>query len=227
MVSGIYEAITGGLFAKQRMEIITNNLANVNTTGFKKDVLTFDEVLKEKQSTDLSQGGLNYTGNQLDVALGEKGFFKIQTDRGIRYTRNGSFLLDAENMLVTQNGNRVLGENGPIQIKGAEIAISTSGDVSVDGSHVATLSAVDFTHRNFLTKEGNSLYVYDDPKGEGSILDPDPISVKQGYLEASNVNPVEEMTKMIMTLRTYESYVKVMQTFDEADSKLINEVGRL
>jgi flagellar basal-body rod protein FlgF len=227
LVSGIYEAITGGLFAKQRMEIITNNLANVNTTGFKKDVLTFDEVLKEKQSTDLSPGGLNYTGNQLDVALGEKGFFKIQTDRGIRYTRNGSFLLDAENMLVTQNGNRVLSENGPIQIKGAEIAINTSGDVSVDGSHVATLSAVDFTHRNFLTKEGNSLYVYDDPKGEGSIIDPDPISVKQGYLEASNVNPVEEMTRMIMTQRAYESYVKVMQTFDEANSKLINEVGRL
>ncbi len=227
MVSGIYEAITGGLFAEQHMEIITNNLANASTAGFKKDVLTFDEVLKERQSTDLSQGSLNYTGNKLDVALGEKGFFRIQTDRGIRYTRNGSFLLDTENMLVTQNGDRVLGDNGPIQIKGAEIAITTSGDVTVDGNHAGTLSVVDFTHSNFLKKEGNSLYVYDDPNGEGSIIDPDPLSVKQGYLEASNVNPLAEMVKMIKTHRAYESYVKVIQTFDEANSKLINEVGRL
>ncbi len=227
MVSGIYEAIKGGFFAEQHMEIITNNLANADTAGFKKDTLTFDEVLKERLSTDMRPGSLNYTGNKLDVALGEKGFFKIQTDRGIRYTRNGSFLLDAGGMLVTHSGDSVLSNNGPIRIKGAEIVITASGDVIADGRHADTLSVVDFTRPGFLKKEGDSLYVYDDPNGEGSIIDHDPISVQQGYIETSNVNPVEEMTRMIKALRAYESYTKVIQTFDEANSKLINEVGKL
>ena len=227
MASGIYEAIRGATLKEKELDIITNNLANISTAGFKKDVLTFDEILQGQLSTDLSPGSLNYTGNQLDVALGDKGFFKIQTDRGIRYTKNGCFLLDAEGMLAIQNGGRVLSDNGPIQIKGSEITITTSGDIIVDGKRMDSLSIVDFTHPRFLKKQGDGLYVYDDPNGEGSLVEPDITSVQQGYLEASNVNPVEEMTKMIETLRAYESFTKVIQTFDEANAKLINEVGKL
>lgn len=227
MVSGMYEAIQGALFKEQQLDVINNNLANINTAGFKKDVLTFDEILKEKQSTDLSPGSLKYTGNVFDVALGEKGFFKIQTSRGIRYTRNGSFLLDAEGMLATQSGDKVLGNNGPVHIQGADVMISASGDIIVDGGNTGALSVVDFTHRGFLKKEGNSLYVYDDPNTQGSIIEPDSISVKQGYLEASNVNSVEEMTRMIEALRAFESYTKIIQIFDEANAKVISEVGRL
>ena len=226
MVSGIYEAITGATLKEKQLDIITNNLANVSTAGFKKDLLTFDEVLKAQFTTDLSPGSLNYTGHKLDVALGEKGFFKIQTDRGVRYTRNGSFLLDDEGMLVIQSGDRVLGHNGPIQIKGSEITVTTSGDIIADGKRMGSLSIVDFTHPHFLKKEGNSLYVYDDPTDEGSIVEPDAVLVQQRYLEASNVNPVEEMIKMMGTLRAYESFTKIIQTFDEANAKLINEVGK-
>jgi flagellar basal-body rod protein FlgG len=226
VASGIYEAVTGATLKEKQLDIITNNLANVSTAGFKKDILSFDEVLKAQFTTDLSPGSLNYTGNKLDVALGDKGFFKIQTDRGIRYTRNGSFLLDAEGVLVIQSGDRVLGDNGPIQIKGSEITITTSGDVIADGKRMGTLSVVDFTHPHFLKKEGNSLYIYDDPTEEGRIVAPDPVLVQQRYLEASNVNPVEEMTKMIGALRAYESFTKIIQTFDEANAKLINEVGK-
>jgi flagellar basal-body rod protein FlgG len=227
LASGIYEAIRGATLKEKQLDIITNNLANTNTAGFKKDVLTFDEVLQAQLSTDLSPGSLNYTGNQLDVALGDKGFFKIQTERGIRYTRDGRFLLDAEGMLAVQSGDRVLSDNGSIQIKGREITITTSGDIIADGKRMGTLSIVDFTHPHFLKKEGDGLYAYDDPNGEGRIVESNPTSVQQRYLEASNVNPVEEMTKMIEALRAYESFTKVIQTFDEANAKLINEVGKL
>jgi flagellar basal-body rod protein FlgG len=227
LASGIYEAVRGATLKEKQLDIITNNLANTNTAGFKKDVLTFDEVLQVQLATDLSPGSLNHTGNQLDVALGDKGFFKIQTERGIRYTRDGRFLLDAEGMLTVQSGDRVLGHNGSIQIRGRETTITMSGDVIVDGKRVGTLSIVDFTHPHFLKKEGDSLYVYDDPTDEGMIVEQDQALVQQRYLEASNVNPVEEMTKMIEALRAYESFTKVIQTFDEANAKLINELGKL
>jgi len=222
---GIYQAIRGGRVQGRRFDIITNNLANVGTTGFKKDILTFDRALQEYVRTDLSQGNLRLTGNSLDIALEGDGFFKIKTPHGIRYTRNGNFCLNANGLLVTQNGDPVLGENGPIVIEGDDIAIDTHGRITADETVVDTLSVAKFTRPERLHKEGLSYCIYNGDEKE--IVRPEEVLVRQAYLEESNVMVVEEMSRMIETLRTYESYQKVIQIFDETSHKAINEVGRV
>jgi flagellar basal-body rod protein FlgF len=229
---GIYQAIRGSLIQGRRFDIISNNLANVSTTGFKKETLTFDRTLQEYVTTDLGQGDLRPTGNPLDIALEGDGFFRIKTPRGIRYTRDGNFCLNADGVLVTENGDPVLGENGTIVIGRGDIAIDTQGRIKVkvdaqdeDEKVVDTLSVVIFVRPERLQKEGLSYCVYNGDQRE--ILKTEKVLVKQGHLEESNVMAVEEMTKMIETLRTYESYQKIIQTFDETSYKAINEVGRV
>ncbi len=222
---GIYQAIRGSLIQGRRFDIITNNLANVGTTGFKKDVLTFDQALQEYVRTDLRQGNVRLTGNSLDIALEGDGFFKIKTPHGIRYTRNGNFCLNANGLLVTQNGDPVLGENGTILMEGDDIAIDTQGRITVDETVVDTLSVARFVRPERLQKEGLSYCIYNGDEKE--IVRPEDVLVRQGYLEESNVMVVDEMSRMIETLRTYESYQKVIQIFDETSHKAINEVGRV
>jgi flagellar basal-body rod protein FlgF len=229
---GICQAIRGSLIQGRRFDIISNNLANVNTTGFKKDTLTFDRTVQEYVTTDLGQGHLRPTDNPLDIALEGDGFFRIKTPRGIRYTRNGSFCLNADGVLVTKDGDPVLGEKGTIVIGGGYIAIDTQGRIKVrvdakdeDEKVVDTLSVVRFVRPEGLQKEGLSNCTYNGDQNE--IVKAESVLVKQGHLEGSNVVVMEEMTKMIEALRTYESYQKVIQTFDETSYKAINEVGRV
>jgi len=196
----------------------------VGTTGFKKETLTFDQTLQEYVRTDLSQGNLRSTSNPLDIALEGDGFFRIQTPNGIRYTRNGSFSLNADGALVTENGDQVLGKNGAIIIGAGNITIDTQGQITVDEKVVDTLSVDTFVRPERLQKAGQSYCVYTGPQEE--IVEPEQVIVKQGCLEESNVMVVEEMAKMIETLRTFESYQKIIQTFDETSYKAINEVGR-
>ena len=222
---GVFNAIRGSRVQGRRFDIITNNLANVGTAGFKRDMLTFDQTLQESVRTDLRQGNLRLTGNPLDIALQGDGFFEVRVPDGVRYTRNGSFSLNADSALVTQNGDPVLGENGVIRVEGGNIDINAKGQITVDESMVDTLSVVTFVRPELLRKEGLSYSIYNGDKRD--IVKPEEVIVKQGYLEESNVVVVEEMTKMIESLRTYESYQKVLQTFDEMTYKSVNEVGRV
>ncbi|NVL89386.1 MAG: flagellar hook-basal body protein [Desulfobacterales bacterium] len=222
---GVLNAVRGSRVQGRRFDIISNNLANVGTAGFKKDMLTFDQTLQGSVRTDLRQGNLRLTGNSLDIALHGDGFFEIRTPDGVRYTRNGSFSLNADSALVTQNGDPVLGENGVIRVEGDNINIDTKGQITVDESAADTLSIVSFVRPELLRKEGLSYSVYNGDQRE--IVKPEEVFVKQGYLEESNVVVVEEMTRMIEALRTYESYQKVLQTFDETTYKSVNDVGRV
>lgn len=217
--------VQAALIQEKKFEIVSNNLANADTTGFKADILSFDQMLKAHMTVDLTQGDIKMTGNKLDLALASEGFFKVQTSHGVRYTRDGSFLLNRENALVTQAGEAVLGEEGPISIEGKDIYINEDGTVQVDGESVGKLSIVSFRYPEKLYKEGSSLFAY-----KGVPLDeqtPPDVSVKQGSLERPNVTTVVEMTKMIETMRFYESFQKVIQSFDETNAKAINEVGKL
>ena len=134
MISGIYNLIDGSMTQQLRFETIANNMANSNTNGFKKDIISFSEALETQSnsSTDFSQGSTRYTGNELDVALNSEGFFKIETPNGIRYTRNGAFSVNAEGFLVTGNRDTVLGQNGPIAVEGGEVYIGRDGQVVVN-----------------------------------------------------------------------------------------------
>jgi flagellar basal-body rod protein FlgG len=219
------QVVQGGLRQERKLEAITNHLANVSTTGFKGDVLSFDALFNARMNIDFTPGDIRETENDLDLALGEDGFFKVQTQRGIRYTRNGTFTLDRNNVLVTQDGNPVLGETGPIIIDGRDIEVNEAGEIRVDQQVVGKLSIASFSSKENLAKEGESLFVY---RGEESDEEPlENVKVVQGALEMPNVSSVVEMTRMIETLRSYESYQKMIQAYDEMDSKLISEVNKV
>lgn len=223
MISGIYGLVDGSLIQQLRFDTLSNNLANVNTNGFKQDIISFDEALSMKKMTsvDLSSGPVVNTGNKYDVALEGPGFFKIQTSAGIRYSRDGSFTLNREGMLVNQNGDQVLGQNGPITLNDGDISIGRDGQISENGSPGDKLGLVDFKESRLLRKEGMNYYVYEGK--EQDILAAEKINVLQQHIEKSNVNITEEMIRMVEAFRVFESVQKAIQNTDEMTSKLVND----
>jgi flagellar basal-body rod protein FlgG len=225
LISGIYNLIDGSMTQKVRFETIANNMANSNTNGFKKDVMSFYEALgmQSISNTDFSQGPLKYTGNELDVALGSKGFFKIETPNGLRYTRDGAFSINADRILVTGNGDTVLGESGPITIESGEVYIGRDGQVAVNNESVDKILVVDFDEPQLLRKEGGSYYSY---QGENNGISTAPdAEIQHKYLENSNVNPTQEVIKMIETYRAFESVEKAIQSIDALTGKMVNDYG--
>jgi len=225
MISGIYTLIDGALVHQLRFETISNNMANLSTNAFRKDIISFSEALSMNyvSETDITPGPVRHTGNDLDVALEGQGFFKVQTPKGVRYTRDGAFNLNAQGVLVTRSGDVVLGENGPITIAGGKMTITNDGQVVVDGTQVDKLMLVEFKRPQLLSKEGSSYYFHQGPESE--VLAAAETDVKQSYLEGSNVNPTAEMIKMIEAFRSFESAQKGIQSIDEMTGKMINDQG--
>jgi flagellar basal-body rod protein FlgG len=219
----IGKAVQGTLRLEKTFDIIANRLANVGTVGYKAEGFTFDELLQARMRIDLSQGDTVTTGNPLDIAISGDGFFKVQTPQGDRYTRNGTFTLDKDSYLVTQDGHRVLGESGPILLDGRRITINNEGGIDVDGSQVGKLKIVTFATPEKLKKEGASFLSYTGNSADERA--PDRVAVQQGALEQSNVSVVTEMKNMIEATRNYESVQKIIQTYDEMDGKAVSEVG--
>lgn len=236
-------AVEGCLLLERKMEAISNNLANVGTCSFKKACVSFQEILARSSNgelragkaisanTDFAPGETRLTGNPLDLALEGPGFFKVETPEGTLYTRNGGFSQNTENVLVTSQGYPVLGQGGPINVKGSNIQIDESGVISADQTgdgkmtEVGRISIVNFEDPSVLEKVGDSFYRTKDASAPEAPASETKIS--QGYLEQSNINPVQEMVEMIQIQRNYELYRKVIQSFDELESRLFNEVGRL
>lgn len=249
MSGGIYMSAAGAMAYEKRMQVISNNLANINTSGFKKDkghflIIDSPDSIKEdlekksistgKQQpplwlqfetiTDFSAGPMKHTGNPFDLALEGDGFFCIKTEQGTQYTRNGNFSLDQDGMLVTMDGLPVLGEGGPINIEGDTFTVGVEGNISVDGNLVDTIKIVRFEKPDALEKTENSLFAIADKNEVESKAEN--TGVSQGFIELSNVNAIRMMTEMIEVLRGYESYQKAIKTADEANAKAINDVGR-
>ncbi|MBT8358836.1 MAG: flagellar basal-body rod protein FlgF [Desulfobacterales bacterium] len=250
MSGAIYMSAAGAMAYEQRMQVISNNLANINTTGFKNETGHFqiidspDSIKEDLENktissevvqpplwlqygtkTDFSAGALKHTGNPLDLALDGEGFFCIKTEQGTQYTRNGNFSLAQDGMLVTMDGLEVLGEGGSINIDGTAFAVDAKGNVSVDGNLVDTIKIVGFEQPDGLKKTGNSLF---------AIVDNNTVEIKaentgvsQGFIELSNVNAISMITEMVEVLRGYESYQKAIKTADEANAKAINDIGRV
>ena len=254
MDGSIYMSATGALAYEHRLQLLANNLANVNTVGFKKDCGRFEaydlaqmsdadqQTLQSSGSqapeywmeystfTDFSAGKIKKTGNPFDMALAGTGFFCVQTPDGVQYTRRGDFTVNADEILVTQEGYPVLGKGGEIQLKLSkpddskrEFSVSEDGFITVDGSQIDQLRIIDFTQSHVLEKAGHNYYRALKPN---ALQDLDEgLLVSQGFLEMSNVNTVGMMNEMIEVLRGYESYQKMMQSIDEMDARLINDVG--
>ena len=250
MSGAIYMTTSGALLNERRLELISNNLANINTTGFKQETASFrivdsPEDIKAnlnissaeaptmtaplwqelQATTDYSQGQLKKTGNPLDLALSGKGFFCVQTPDGTRYTRKGNFSLNSEGELVTPGGFPVLGDSGPIKIGEERFSIDSEGNVSTGKQLIGTLRVVDFSESVRLRRDGDTLFATATLEDEGSR--PEKISVNQGFLELSNVETMRTMVEMIDVLRRYESYQKAIRHLDEVTAKSINEVGKV
>jgi len=240
MIPGLYTTVAGMINQQNMLEVITNNLANINTVGYKKDDLNFSgtfnllpdqtgtytvlnlDNVSSKFLTDFSAGDIKTTDNMLDLALNGDGFFVIQHKDGIRYTRSGNFTLDNNGTLVTADGYPVMGTNGTIQIQGGTPEIDNSGQVIVNGNVVAKLKIVDFQKPYQMTKAGYNTFVNSNQAEQNSTA-----QVKQGFLEMSNANPIQEMVKMIETMRVYESYQKTIQLFNETLEKANSELGKI
>ncbi len=213
MDSGLYAALTGWVARSQALELAANNLANVSTTGYKAQREFYrsfaasvsrlgltplnravnDYGILGGATIDLQAGSTEKTGNDLDVALEGSGFLVVKTRAGERYTRNGNLQVSPTGILVTSAGDPVLGEEGQIQIPTGKISISPDGTLSSDGALVAKLRLVDFAPGTRLTAEGNTYFVA--PNGsEHPAASP---SLRQGFLESSNLNPVEGTISLI------------------------------
>ncbi|RLC21801.1 MAG: flagellar hook-basal body protein [Deltaproteobacteria bacterium] len=229
MILEMTRPVQGGLRQERKLEAVSNNLANADTTGFKKDTISFDAKFKAQINKDFSQGAIQTTGNPLDVALSGEGFFKIETQEGIRYTRNGNFTRDMNSLLVDQNGNPVMGQGGAIVIDNDDIEeglfINQSGEIILSGEIVGTLDIVTFKELNKLERDGNNLLSY-----KGNTTDEIQVElpiVQHRSIEKSNIKVVDEMVRMIDYHRMFETFTKSMMTFDEIDGKAINDVGKL
>lgn len=224
-------------FQKQMhvFDVISNNLSNVQTAGFKRDVPVFREVLaaskegslsqsREQVKTVFEQGDIQRTGNPLDLAIEGEGFFRVKTPSGIRYTRAGNFRIDREKRLIHESGFPVLGRQGEVTLRGREIVVEKNGAIKADGIEIDQIVPVTFRELGALRHEGHGLFRLE---GDLPEIPAEESNLLQGSLELSNVNPVQEMVKLIDCLRTYESCAKMIHSNDEMDSKASNEIGRI
>lgn len=234
---GMTEGTETMLAQERRMEQIANNLANVDTSGYKKEDITFWEMMFTaadhrprvgkalKVLTDHEQGSAKQTDNPLDFAINGDGFFRVQTPAGVRYTRNGNFTLNNQGQLSTFDGNLVIGEGGPIVLTDQNIKVGRDGLITANGQEINRLSITTFADVNTLEKEGANLFR--PSEGAAQELPVEAPDIKQGYLEGANVNIVSEMTAMIDLQRAYQSQQKAIQTTDEIDQQSTSRVGKL
>lgn len=211
----------------RRMDVVSNNLANAATPGFKLDniVFGFDKENKTtdgKAVIDFRQGPVQLTGNFFDFAISGDGFFVVQTEEGLRYTRRGDFTVNNEGYLVTQWGDPVMGTSGPLRIQGINVDVSSDGELIVDGVSVGRFSIVSFKDLNTLSRDVNG-YFRSEEMGE-QVEKP---GVRQRYLELSNVNVIREMVEMIGLHRLMETYQKLIQTISDEDKLSTSRVGRI
>jgi len=231
-----------------QLETIANNLANVSTTGFKRDELfvnelekklkeiQFDKFLAKNQIptagaiVDLSQGSLKGTGRTLDVAVSGEGMFVVETPQGEAYTRDGRFTLSDEGVLTNLGGLPILGEGGQIEIDlqqktPSQIIINDQGEVLLDGNTIDTLRLVAVDNAGNLKKAGENLFEL--KPGSPPLNPPETISVRQGFIEESNVNPIYEMVSLIEVQRAYQTSQKMIQEQDRLLGRAVTEISRV
>lgn len=226
---------------QHQMDVVANNMANINTTGFKASDLLFEDYLMpvardndfagldrnvhftQDWTTvhDLSAGSIEQTGNPLDVALMGKGFLTVETEAGPRYTRSGSLAINAEGTLVDLNGNAVLGSSGPITFDDSDIDITIGGDgtVSTNNGNKGRLAIAEFLDPQILAREGSNYF--SGPAPDAAVA----TRVMQGSIEKSNVSGVTEITTMIRVQRAYQSLASLMQKQDDLRNAAIQKLG--
>jgi flagellar basal-body rod protein FlgF len=234
------------------LDIIANNVANIDTTGFKADNALFSQYLMPRASdqqftgndrridfvqdraswVDMSPGAVEHTGNPLDVAVDGNGYLAVQTSRGQRYTRNGALAINATGQLVTSAGDQVLGTGGPITFQSTDhdVVISPTGIITVEEGNSTVdsprgqLQLVAFDQPQLLQKDGNSTFLA--PNGVTPNPAPAGVGVVQGAVEKSNVNGVGEMARLIELTRSYTDIANILQQQSDQRRSALSQLSQ-
>jgi flagellar basal body rod protein FlgG len=253
MIKGLYAAASAMLANLSRQGVLSHNVANLDTPGFKQLMVSLEDFKQTQvvaplnnparghlkwigdlglgveptpEMTDYSAGALKHTGEELDLAIHGPGFFRVETPNGERYTRDGRFTLDAAQQLVTVDGYRVLDPAGqPIELPLGVISITQAGTIYVEGEEAGQIGLAAFADpENDLARDlPNTFAAAAEPAAEGEEAG----ALHQGYLELPNANPSELMTQMVAVTRAYEAAQKMVQAQDELLGKTISSLGSL
>ena len=242
MDNALLVSLSQQLAAYRSMDVIANNLANLSTPAFKRETVKFEEVIQQVQPSgdqsgpqtlsfvqdkgvvrDLSEGRLDRTGAPYDLAVNGNGYFVVQTGVGERYTRNGHLTLNGDGQLITDGGDPILGDGGPIAVTvdDGDIHIAADGTISGKQGEMGKFRVVDFADERALQKEGDSLYstAQSPPAAAASTR------IMQGTLETSNVEPVIEISRMIDVMRAYQATSTLAQSQDDLKRQAITKLG--
>jgi flagellar basal-body rod protein FlgF len=244
MDNSLYIGLSRQMVLQRQMDIIANNIANVDTTGFKVESLLLKTdsetprpaegplrplqfVASNGVARDFGQGALRATGAPLDLAIEGQGFFQVRTAQGDRLTRDGRFHLDPTGKLVTEGGAAVLDDGGGeivLDPQKGPVSIAEDGSISQDRLKVGKVGVVDFAAAGALEKTGDNLF------RNTSNASPTPAAkarVRQGMLEGANVNSVLEITRMIEVSRAYEATAKMMDSEADLSRRAVERMGRV
>ncbi len=229
--SGLKQAMVRQL---EHNSVVTNNLANINSNGYKRDVM-FSDLMENNNKpkiqshieTDFSQGDFRQTDNPLDMAISGAGLFTIAKGDELVFTRDGHFTRGSDGLLTTSSGLPVMGQHGFIDLgAGLEnqghIKISPSGEIFMNDEFIDTLEISSFENLSGIEKIGDNLFKAKQGAIESRVEDP---GILQGKIEGSNVTPVYEMIKLIELQRAFETSQKTLRTLDEATGKAANNIG--
>lgn len=235
-----YIALSRQMALWKQMDVVSNNMANMNTSGYKQDDAVFTSYLVKTNNAegfgkvpvyftqdfgmykDFKEGAIVQTGNTFDLALQGDAFFAIETPSGERYTRKGQFTMDGNGQLVTTEGNPVMSENNePFFFAPGEkeISISETGEVSTENGIIGRLKTVQFADNQKLLKVADTMF--ENTAGNTMQVMASESKIIQGAVEKSNVEPITEMTKMIKLQRSYEY---VQQMIDEEHDRISNTI---
>lgn len=243
MENAAYIGLSRQMTLRRELDIVANNIANADTTGFKVEQLMVGTevgerarnhavrpgasfVLDQGVGRDFGQGALHHTGRPLDLALeGDGVFFAVQDGAGEAYTRDGAFVTDPEGRLTTRDGRAVLGDGGEIMLDPArgEPAIAQDGTISQEGVPVGRLRVVRFDALGVLEKAGDGFYRN---ASNAAPMDAADTPIRQGVLEGSNVNPLLEITNLIEISRSYERITRMIEQTTDLSKRAVERLGR-
>ncbi len=220
---GFYAAALGAFEQEKRLDVISNNLANAATPGYKRDSAHFKDFMFQSTYSRLDQGKVAQTGNPLDIALNGNGYLRVQTDEGTLFTRAGNLRLNRDNVLVTQEGWPVLGKSGPMTLETGDIRVEQGGQVFDGNNEVDTLDIVQFPTDTHLEKSRNGYFK--PTQTNVAPLPAEQCTVQQGALEEPNFDIVQEMTQLVETTRIFEAYQKTLRMHEEQDANITTKLG--
>jgi flagellar basal-body rod protein FlgF len=247
MIRGMYAAASAMLAGLYRQRALSHNIANLDTPGFKQLMVSLDDFLNvpvedpvsgagqtsigdlglgvqaDIENTDFSPGGVVQTQNELDFAIAEGGFFRIETPEGEGYTRDGRFMVNSDGILVTADGHFVLNDKGQkIEIPAGIVGVQEDGLIHIDGAEIDRLGLASFTdpQTDLERMRGNIFSTEGAPTGDETVR------VLQGYIEGSNVDSAFVMTQMVAVNRAYEAAQQMVQVQDELLGRVISTLGR-